>query len=138
MVLDPIDHHILGQLKENGRVSYSSIAQEMKLSSAAVGQRVQKMLEEDVIQGFSTKINPDKVGIHVKAIVVLRIAFGRTEAFRQQLPTFPEIQSCFRITGEDCLIMQTHFNNNAHLTTFIDRISVYGTTKTSIIIDQWV
>ncbi|MFK7908168.1 MAG: Lrp/AsnC family transcriptional regulator [Chitinophagales bacterium] len=138
MILDAIDSKILNFLKKNGRVPYSSIAKEVGLTAAAVGQRVQKMVLEEVIEGFSVQVNPEKMGIHLQAIITLKLHFSKTAIFNEKLKELEEVQSCYRVTGEDCMIMKVHFKNNAHLVRFLDKISVYGSSKTNIIIDELV
>jgi len=138
MNIDKIDLQILDCLNKNSRIPFSTIAKEVGLTSTAVGQRVQKMVEEQIIEGFGIKLNPEKLDIHVQAIITLKLNFSKIEAFNKQLQSFEEIQFCYRVTGDDCMIMKVHLKNNKHLLQFLDRITSYGLSKTNIIIDQLV
>jgi len=137
-MLDKIDQKIIAALKENGRVPYSTIAKEVGLTATAVGQRVQKMIADEVIEGFSVALNQEKLGVNLEAIVTLKIEFSKITAFNKKLKSIEEIKACYRVTGEDCVIMKVHLKNNKHLVEFLDSITLYGTTKTNIIIDQLV
>ncbi|WP_452225000.1 Lrp/AsnC ligand binding domain-containing protein [Lacinutrix chionoecetis] len=46
-----------------------------------------------------------------------------------------KVKSCDRITGDDCLCILGYFKNNKHLISFLETISQYGTSKTSIILE---
>lgn len=48
--LDATDKSIIAELQVDGRVSYAAIAKRIELSEAAVRQRVQKLLDDGVVQ----------------------------------------------------------------------------------------
>ncbi len=48
--LDAIDKAIVAELQLDGRVSYAAIAKRIELSDAAVRQRVQRLLDDGVVQ----------------------------------------------------------------------------------------
>ncbi len=135
-MINPVDQKILDRLQSDGRIPYSSIAKEIGLTPTAIGQRVQKMVQDETIKGFSVHVNPERLGIHIQAIITLKLHFSKVEAFYKAYKRFEEIQFCYRVTGDDCMILLVHLKNNAHLVKFIDKISDYGSSKTSIIIDE--
>ena len=136
--IDNIDLEILELLKEDGRVPYSSIAKKVGLTSTAVSQRIQKMMDEEIIQGFGVKLNIEKLGITIQAIMTLKLNFSKMDAMHKVLKTFEEIEFGYRITGEDCVIMKVNLKDNAHLLDFINKLSVYGFSKSNIIIEKVV
>ena len=139
MALDELDNKILSCLNKNGRVPYASIAKEVNLTATAVGQRVQKMIAEEVIEEFSVKLNPDKFGINIQAVITLKLYFTKMDAFYKYLKKSAEdIEYCYRVTGDDCMILKVNFRNNSHLVEFLDGLSIYGSSKTNIIIDQLI
>ncbi len=52
--LDDIDTQILTILQDNARTSLKDIAQKVFMSPTAVGARIDRMLEEGVLEGFTT------------------------------------------------------------------------------------
>ena len=134
--LDHIDTEILECLKKDGRISYSAIAKKVGLTSTAVGQRIQKMKDEGLILGFSTTLDRKKLGISIQAIITLKLNFSKIDSFYRKLLTFSEVEYCYRVTGEDCIIMKVNLKDNPHLLDFINQISLYGFSKSNIIIDQ--
>lgn len=138
MKIDETDKKILQLLKEDGRMSYAALGKKIGLTSTAIGQRVQKMTEEGIILGFGVQVNKEKLGFQIQALLSLKLNFSRIEAFNKILQEFEEIEYCFRVTGEDCIVMKVNLRDNQHLRNFINRVSVYGFTKTNIIFEQLI
>ena len=134
--VDNIDKKILHLLQEDGRIPYASIAKEVGLTSTAVSQRIQKMMDEGIIRGFEVILNQEKLGYGIQAIISLKLNFSKLDAFYKVLENYDEIEYGYRITGDDCIIMKVNLKDNAHLLDFINKISVYGFSKSNIIIEQ--
>lgn len=136
--VDSINAEILQCLEQDGRMSFAAIANQVNLTSTAVSQRIQKMMDEGLILGFGVELNRKKLGIQTQAIITLKLNFSQHESFNKVIQTFEEVEFCYRVTGEDCMIMKVNLSDNDHLLGFINRISRYGFTKSNIIIDQIV
>lgn len=135
--MDVLDKKILEMLQSNARESFANIGKEVGLSAPAVGKRVRQLEDEGVIEGYSLKVNHEKLGIETKAYITLVIHQGNraTPYSQQKIQALEEVQSCHRITGDDCLCILGYFKNNKHLISFLETISKYGATKTSIILE---
>jgi len=59
---DDIDARIISALGADGRRSYADVGAEVGLSTAAVHERVKKMLDKGVIRRFSISVDPERVG----------------------------------------------------------------------------
>ena len=94
------------------------------------------MLEDRLILGFGVHLDKEKLGINIQALVSLKLNFARIESFHKVLKTCNEIEYCFRVTGEDCMMMKVNLRDNKHLLEFINQISVL--TTTNVIIEQLV
>jgi Lrp/AsnC family leucine-responsive transcriptional regulator len=138
MKLDDIDKQILSNLQEDGRMTYAAIAQHVGLTSTAVGHRVQKMLDEGIIRSFGVDLDREKLGLAIQALISLKLNFARLDDFQKILKSINEIEFCYRVTGEDCMIMKVNLQDNAHLLQFINKISAYGFTKSSIVMERMV
>lgn len=136
MILDKFDNEILKHLKENSRIPFATLGKTIGLTSPAIAQRVQKMKNEGVINNFTITINPAQLGISIKAIITIKVGFGKFKAFQKELEKFDEVKSWYRVTGEDCMIMHVHLKDNPHMVRFLDQITKYGNTKTNIVLDD--
>ena len=61
-VLDEFDIKIIKELEKDGRVAYSTIAANLKISNTMVHQRINKLTEQGIIAGIKPIINEKKVG----------------------------------------------------------------------------
>lgn len=134
--MDDIDFKIIEMLHENAREAFATIGKKVELSAPAVGKRVKQLEEKGVIRGYSLNLNHNKLGVTVKAYIVLKIHQSSTlRTAYNQIVHLNEVQRCDRITGEDRLLILAFFNENKDLVTFIERISQYGIPDTSIILE---
>jgi len=135
--MDTLDKKILEMLQDNARESFATIGKEVGLSAPAIGKRVRQMEEEGIIEGYALKVNHEKLRIETKAFITLVVHHGANGTLhsQKQLRNMEEVQSCDRITGDDCLCILGYFRNNKHLITFLEKVSQYGTTRTSIILE---
>ncbi len=135
--MDALDKKILEMLQNNARESFATIGKEVGLSAPAIGKRVRHMEDEGIIEGYALKVNHEKLGIETKAYITLIMTQGpkATADAQEKLRAMPEVQSCDRITGDHCLSILGYFKNNKHLVSFLENIYVYGSSKTSIILE---
>lgn len=135
--MDALDKKILKMLSINARESFAKIGKDVGLSAPAIGKRVRQMEQEGVIEGYALKVNHEKLGIETKAYItlVLHRSPKGTHLAQKEIKDMEEVQSCDRITGDDCLCILGYFRNNKHLISFLERIAAYGASKTSIILE---
>ncbi|ACC41974.1 MULTISPECIES: Lrp/AsnC family transcriptional regulator [Mycobacterium] len=87
--LDDLSKAIIKELQEDGRRSYSAIAKTVGLSEAAVRQRVQRLIETEVMQIVAVT-DPIQLGFARQALIGIR-ATGDTTKLAQQLAAIPAI-----------------------------------------------
>jgi len=56
----------------------------------------------------------------------------RPDAARQ----LPEVTECYRITGDDCFVMQVHATGMNTLEELLDRFLDHGLTNTAIVVSS--
>ncbi|SHF48062.1 Lrp/AsnC family transcriptional regulator, leucine-responsive regulatory protein [Salegentibacter echinorum] len=138
MEVDHINWAILKRLQENARYSFAEIGRDIGLSSPAVAERVKKMEDAGLIRGYKTQISYQKTGYQLKAIITLRAFMGRLKPFLEKVKEFSEVNNCYRITGNENIIMEVVLRDQGHLEEFIDKLITYGETKTHIVLSQVV
>lgn len=138
MTLDEFDYKILNQLRNNARIAYATIGKDIGLTAPAVAKRVQKMEIGGLIKGYKLDIDQSKLGNSIKALITIKLGFPKLHEFKKDVPQFKPVQACYRVTGEDCMIMEVLLRDNEHLVTFLDKLSSYGITKTSIILNDLI
>lgn len=138
MPLDRLNWEILDILQHNARLSFSDIGRKVGLSSPAVAERVKKMEDTGVIKGYKAQVAYNKTGHQLKAVITLRAFMGRLKPFLEKVREFKEVINCYRITGNENIIMEVVLYDQAHLEEFIDKLITYGETKTHIILSNVV
>lgn len=138
MKLDSIHSKILYKLQTNARVSNTFIAQHVGISSPAVAERIKKMEDSGVISGYHAKVNYNTIGHGIRALITVRAFMGRLKPFLHKIKTYNEVVNCYRITGNENIVMEVVIKDQKHLENFIDELISYGETKTQIILSDVV
>ena len=107
--LDEVDEKILAMLQDNARVSLKDIGAEVSMSPTAVGTRIDRMLAEGVLEGFTTKLNPEAMGHYIKAFINLEVS--------------PDYS----------MLIEVRFKTTADLDHFVGELQRFGKTKTQIV-----
>jgi Lrp/AsnC family leucine-responsive transcriptional regulator len=131
--LDATDARILDALVDDARVSIADLARWVGLSPPSVSERIKRLEEVGVIEGYTLTINPKALGLPIAAWLRIRPIPGQLQMVAEILRGLPEIVECDRITGEDCFVARAHVQSVEELEKLIDRVIPYAMTNTSII-----
>ena len=104
-MINAIDAHILTMLQKDARISNAEIARQVDLAPSAVLERLRKLEERGVIQGYEAKIDPRQVGLGLTVFVSVRTSEcggGVDEA----LAAIPEVLEVHDVAGEDCYLIK--------------------------------
>jgi Lrp/AsnC family leucine-responsive transcriptional regulator len=133
VVLDTVDHQIIGELARDGRISFAELGRRVSLSSPAVTERVRRLEQLGVITGYRAEIDPRALGYSLTAIVRVKPAVRQLSKIAELAADIPQIEECLRITGEDCFYMKLHLASIEELPSVLDQFLLYGETTTSIV-----
>jgi len=99
--MDRIDQGIIDQLRSNARAGYGDIGQVVGLSASAVKRRVDRLVADGIIRGFTVQVDPKVEGLATEAYVELfcRGTVSPTD-LRRILSGVPEIVEAGTVTGE--------------------------------------
>jgi Lrp/AsnC family leucine-responsive transcriptional regulator len=105
--LDAKDRKILALVQRDAMLSQSEIAKRVGLSTAAVNERLKKLLQAGVIRRWSAIVDPAAVGAGVGAFIEVFFEHPRFEAsFIKRALELDEVQECHHITGEFSLLLK--------------------------------
>jgi len=131
--VDEADLRILDALIDNARVSLAELARLVGLSSPSVSERVKRLEEAGVIEGYTVTINPKALGYPLALWLRIRPIPGQLEKVAELLRNMPEVVECDRISGEDCFLARAYVASVDAMESLIDEIIPYAMTNTSII-----
>ena len=138
MYIDSLNWNILNLLQQNARISNAAIGRKVGISSPAVSERIKKMEDAGLILGYKTIVSPFKADYQLKAIITLRAFMGKLKPFLTKVKTYDQVINCYRITGNENIVMEVVLKNQKQLEGFIDELIVYGETKTQIVLSHVV
>ena len=122
---DSKDKKILEALLSNSRISYRSLAKKTGLSTATVIKHLGKLEQDKVIKGFTTRIDYEKIGYDVMALVEVRIAHGKLFDVEGKIAKSPNVIGLFDVTGDFDALILARFKNRRGLDFFIKKIQTY-------------
>jgi DNA-binding Lrp family transcriptional regulator len=103
--LDDVDRRIVDALRGDGRLSVRALAEHVHASRAAVHARVQRLEREGVILGYQARIDPDRLGLSISALVHLRIAQQTWKDVRERIGAIPEVWHATLVSGDYDLVL---------------------------------
>ena len=118
--LDELDIAILGHLEQDGRRSYSDIAEDLGVAVSTVSARVNKMIERDVVS-IMAHVNPHAVGLEAPAILNIAIRPRNYDQVVEIILGYPEVNFASMTTGEYNLIVDVFCRDTQHLAELITR-----------------
>lgn len=117
MELDSKDLKILQALKEDSRKSIKEISKITKIRPSTVHQRIQKLIESNVIEKFTVKLNNKLVGENF--IVFMLVKGGTTEYIDSRFLNDSHVKEAFGVTGEYDLLIKLKFRNVEEFNDFV-------------------
>ncbi|MGW9686996.1 Lrp/AsnC family transcriptional regulator [Flagellimonas sp. 2504JD1-5] len=138
MQIDDLNWEILTCLQQNARESFANIGRKVGLTPPAVAERVKKMEDLGIIEGYNTNVSYAMAGYQLKAIIMLRAFMGKLKPFLNKVGSYKEVVNCYRITGNENIIMEVVLKDQVHLERFIDDLITYGECRTHIVLSNVV
>ena len=133
--LDALDFSILSYLQQDGRMSFTVIAEKLNVSIGTVRTRFNKLIEDGTINIIG-RVDPSKVGFHCYAHIAVYVRpAGLKEKVATQIAKLKEVSFLAMTSGEYDLEVDVMCRDNDHLLDFVDRLSkIEGVfqTKTTI------
>ena len=132
--LDAKDLAILEALQEDGRVSLSELGRQIGLSQPAMSERVKRLEERGVINGYGARIDPRALGLRMMAILRLKTTHEHIPACLKQFVALPHVVEAHRVTGEDCFILKVIVPEPEDLAVVVDAIGRFGAVTTAVVL----
>tara|TARA_Y100001970_G_scaffold47257_1_gene59646 strand:- start:1073 stop:1525 length:453 start_codon:yes stop_codon:yes gene_type:complete len=139
-MLDSKDRAILDILSNSGRESASSISEKIGMSTPAVIDRINKLQEADVIQGYSANINYSKLGMDISALITL--ISESSEHYYEVIKlanSTNEVVKCFATTGAGSHVLLIRTRDTATLEKFLRKVQQWPgiiRTETQLILSS--
>ncbi|MFJ9747438.1 Lrp/AsnC family transcriptional regulator [Streptomyces chartreusis] len=138
MAFDALDRQILELLQTDGRIKLSELGRRVRLSPAAVTERVRRLETAGAITGYGARIAPARLGYGIQAFIRVNPHGGYTLRHPRTLELIdrPEIVEVHHVVGEDCWILKVAVEDTVHLEEILEQTSALGRTTTSIVLSS--
>lgn len=139
--LDDVDLKILDIISRNARIPFKDVAAEVGISRAAVHQRVNRMVDLQVITGSGYYVNPKKVDYRTCTYIGIFLEKGGIYGdVVVRLKDIPEIVECHYTTGQYAIFVKVYAKDNEHLKSIlsehIQKIPGVSSTETFISLEE--
>jgi Lrp/AsnC family leucine-responsive transcriptional regulator len=122
-VLDRRDLDIVAALQEDARATYAEVARRVGLSASSVHQRVRRLEEAGVIQGYRAIVHAESLGLFVTALVsVSPLDPKQPDDLPDRVAEFGEIEDCFSVAGAENYVLKVRTATTADLEDLLRRL----------------
>jgi len=139
--IDKLDLQIMDIISSNARIPFKEVAAACGVSRAAIHQRVQRLIDMNVIVGSGYNVNPKSLGYSTCTYVGIKLEKGSMyKSVVDELKNIPEIVECHFTTGPYTMLVKLYARDNEQLMDLLNnRIQgIHGvdSTETLISLDQ--
>ena len=140
--IDAVDRRILAAVQSNGRMSNLEIAEKIGLSPTPCARRLKRLEDEGAIKSYAAHINPHALGLHISAMISVRLSRqtpGAAAQFLAGIKELPEITEWMCVTGDVDYLIRIWVKDVEALRSFIaeslQRMPSVAETATMVILD---
>jgi Lrp/AsnC family transcriptional regulator for asnA, asnC and gidA len=137
-MLDVYDVNIIKELEKDGRMAFSAIANNLKISNTMVHQRINRLIEQGVIVGIKPVLNEKKIGYDWGSFTGITLNKDQdSDKVIEALKNIPEVTECYFITGSYTLYIKIVARDHEHMRKLLyEKIdNIPGIAKTDSIIE---
>ena len=131
-MLDELDLKILRTLQQNGRTKRNELADHVQLSVPSVSERLKKLEDNKIIEGYYTKVNRQTFGYDILAfILVMMDSSKHYKDLIKHVEKHPSILECHSVLGEGSHLLKVLVKNTEALEKLLSGIQTWpGVTGT--------
>ncbi|MFJ6633232.1 Lrp/AsnC family transcriptional regulator [Streptomyces sp. NPDC091376] len=135
---DAVDRQILELLQSDGRIRLSELGRRVRLSPAAVTERVRRLEACGAVTGYGAHVSPARLGYGIQAFIRVdpHGGYNLKHPRTLELTSRPEVLEVHHVVGEDCWIIKVAVTDTVHLEDVLEQTSALGRTTTSIVLSS--
>jgi Lrp/AsnC family transcriptional regulator, leucine-responsive regulatory protein len=120
--LDRVDYKILSELRKDGRLTVTELAEKVMLSTSPCWTRLKRLENLNVIEGYTANINPKAIGINELFFIEITLERHDDEIlnqFSETLANMPEVVEAHLVTGDYDYLVKVAVKNSEHYERFL-------------------
>ena len=123
MKLDEKDKKILKNLLVDARLSSRQLAHKLGMSTVTIISRLKKLEKENIILGYTARLNQEILGYDLTAVIEITTAQGKMLEIGKKISDYENVTAVYDITGSADTIVIVKFKNRPSLSEFVKNIS---------------
>jgi Lrp/AsnC family leucine-responsive transcriptional regulator len=135
--MEDLDRRIIGLLSQDGRMSYTDLGKVTGLSTSAVHQRVRRLEERGVIQGYRAVVDHDAMGMPLLAFIsVTPLDPAAPDDVADRLRDIADLEACHSVAGEESYILKARVATPGDLEDLLARVrsGANVSTRTTVVL----
>ncbi len=120
--LSELDRQLIMALREDGRMPVAELARRLGVARATVTARIDRLIANGVIVGFSVRVRDEAEIDRVRAIALIEVEGRTTDAVIRRLRGFPEIAALHTTNGGWDLVAELQVDGLAEFDQVLGRI----------------
>ena len=138
-MIDEMDRRILFLLQQDARLPNAEIARRVGMAPSATLERLRKLEERGVIEGYEVRLDPRKLGLGLTAFIYVKAndKVGEHET-GERLKQHPNVLEVHHIAGEDCYLVKVRATDTEELGRMlrsdIGQMPGVSSTRTTIVL----
>ncbi len=135
--MEEIDRKIVTLLARDGRMSFTDLGKATGLSTSAVHQRVRRLEQRGVIQGYAAVVDYDAIGLPLTAFIAVKpFDPSQPDDAPDQLQDIAEIEACHSVAGDESYLLKVRVASPGDLEDLLARIRSKASvsTRTTIVL----
>ena len=144
MEIDATDTRLLAALQSDAHITAERLGQILNLSPSQAGRRRQRLEAAGLIEGYTARLNPKRLGLTVQAFVQVQMAThdpDKVRTFARIVAARPEITSAWTLTGEADYLLRVYCEDLAALNDLIHGVLLphpaVARVQSQIVMDQF-
>jgi DNA-binding Lrp family transcriptional regulator len=124
-MLDNTDIRLLTALQKDAHLTAQDLGDHLNLSASQAGRRRQRLEAEGYVEGYTARLDPQKLGLNVQGFVQIHLGTHGPEisrSFGQLLATRAEIVSAWTMTGDADYLLRVYCEDLPSLNRLIHEV----------------
>ncbi len=131
--LDDTDRKILDLLQRDARMTNAALAAKVGLTAPSVFERIRKLEQRGVINGYTIRVDPSAVGKTMTAFIRFTAASDdKYGSGVEAISCDPDVLELYNVAGEDCFLLKTRVSDPGELHALLNRLRSHLTVLRSV------
>ena len=136
MKLDDIDLSIIKELKINSKLTFKELGEKLHMTGQAIGFRVNKLVDDGVIENFTINVNNSNLGINNVSFVKVYMDNYDHSNIKNIIIKYDEIVDAYKISSDCCYLLKIETQDNSFLNLILNDINKFANYQVSVCLEK--